>query len=88
MTRDEAKHAIVNLIEAVHGCKSQELIVKLARSEWFEALEYNLNELVRELTVEGQLVSIHCTLADVAATEVTFVLPKDTIVNHEAHSSH
>jgi len=85
MTRDEAKQAIVKLVEQVHGCKSQELIVKLARSEAFEALEFNLNELVRELVVEGQLVMIHCTLDDTAATVVNILLPKNTIVKHETH---
>ena len=81
MTRDEAKKIIIQVITDSQGCKSVELIAKLANN-CSDALEFEIPALLEELFDEKKIEEMEYILPNIPYRVKSLFFPAGTTFNY------
>ena len=78
MTRDEAKQAIIEVINNHQGCKSTEIPAGLLKKSVESIFDYGISNLLEELVREDKVIEIEYTLPNMEYRIKSFYLPAKT----------
>ena len=81
MTRDEAKKAIIQVIADSQGCKSAELVAKLANN-CSDALEFEIPALLEELFNEKKIEEMEYILPNIPHRIKSLFFPAGTTFSY------